>query len=153
MNLWECVDGWDGWARLLRSAHVDRRSNATLDAWWDEQYARRHGGFDRLLRGANRVVAFDPDEPAELVVHELSTVRPGTAADYLELVVDELVPALRGHGHELLGAFEVLLGDTEVVTMWATDVTAHVDLGRGAEQVSRPSTPTTPIGAEAGCAP
>lgn len=134
VNLWECVDGWDGWARLVRRAHTGRPANTPLAEWWREAYAHRSGGFDRLLggdassRSLERLVA---DRVAgELFVHELATLPPGTSAAYRASVLDQRAPLLARHGHELVGTFEVLTAPCEVVTIWATDVDAHVALGR-----------------------
>jgi hypothetical protein len=66
-------------------------------------------------------------------VHEISDVRPGAALDYLAVVRDERAPLLADHGHALVGLYEVLFTDVEVVTIWATDPAAHERLMRAAE--------------------
>ena len=63
-------------------------------------------------------------------VHELSECRPGAALDYLAAVREDWVPVLRDHGHTLVGLYEVLMTDTEVMTVWATDPEGHEPLGR-----------------------
>ena len=123
VNVW-AVDGWDGWRRLVGAANVKRDTNAPLAAWWAEAYKTRTGGFDRLLRA---VGAVDTGAKGELWVHELTEVEPGMAGPYLRAVRDEWAPVAAAHGHRLVGAFEVLFTDIEVVTLWATDLESHID--------------------------
>jgi len=54
-----------------------------------------------------------------LFLQELSTVRAGTAADYLAMMEREWLPVLRRLGLEVVGAFEGLMTDTEAVALWA----------------------------------
>lgn len=133
VNVWE-IDGWDGWARLSQRTNIDKAANTELAAWWDEAYQRRTGGVDRLLRGA-------PGCPTkgELVgrgvdgtwfVHELSEVRPGAGPDYLAAIRAERGPAMAERGIELVGLYESVLTDTEVCTIWATDLATHTALLR-----------------------
>jgi hypothetical protein len=137
VNLWEMADGWDGWERLCRSTNLRREANEELSQWWREAYERRTGGFDRLMgaRDGTRTLADLEREPitATLFVHELTSVRPGAAGDYLDAVRDEWAPVAAEHGHTLVGLYEVLLGDTEVCTLWATDLEAHVAMGKSAD--------------------
>jgi hypothetical protein len=63
-------------------------------------------------------------------VHELSQVRPGAALDYLQAMQEEWVPVAREYGLEPVGLYEVLMSDTEVVTVWASDIDRIVRLGR-----------------------
>ena len=132
VNLWETVDGWEGWRRVVQASGTKRAGNAELASWWEEAYATRTGGFDRLLRSASPTPSLDQLVGAgvhgSLFVHELSQVLPGGGADYLAAAADEWLPVLADHGHRLVGLYEVLLGDTEVVTVWATDLDAHLAL-------------------------
>jgi len=137
VNVWELVDGWEGWERLCRRTNLERRTNDALAAWWDEAFQRRRGGFDRLL-GATLGTHTLADLAAEpvvgtLFVHELTTVRPGAGPDYLAALHEQYSPSAAEHGHALVGSFEVLLGDTEVVTVWATTLEDHVRLQRAAD--------------------
>ena len=34
VNLWEVVDGWDGWRRLMQSTNLRRTQNPPLNDWW-----------------------------------------------------------------------------------------------------------------------
>jgi hypothetical protein len=123
VNVWT-LDGWDGWGRLVTAANVKRTANKPLADWWQEAYATRTGGFDRLLKAQGPV---DDAAAGELWVHELTEVRPGAGADYLAAVREEWAPVAAQHGHRLVGAFEVGFTDVEVVTLWATDVASHIE--------------------------
>jgi hypothetical protein len=136
VNLWECVDGWSGWRRLMEATNLRRTQNPELTEWWQEALKTRSGGFDRLLGAA-------PDCPSladlrgqevtgSVFVHELSEVRPGAALDYLAAVRDCRVPLLAAYGHALVGLYEVLMTDVEVITIWATDPVGHEALMRAA---------------------
>jgi hypothetical protein len=133
VNVWE-IDGWDGWARLAQRTNVDKAANAALAAWWDEAHTRRTGGFDRLLRGApgcpSRASLAADDVHGTWFVHELSHVRPGAGAEYLAATHDQRTPAMAERGIRLVGLYEGVLTDTEVCTIWATDVGAHTALLR-----------------------
>lgn len=132
VNVWEMVDGWAGWRRLLRTTNVAREQNRELARWWEEAYRWRTGGVDRLLAGTAGCPSLSELTAAgisgELFVHETAEVQPGRAADYLDAVIERRAPVLAGYGHHLVGAYEVLLRDHEVVTIWATDVDGHARL-------------------------
>jgi hypothetical protein len=133
VNVWE-IDGWDGWARLALRTNVRKADNAELATWWDEAYQRRTGGFDRLLRGApgcpTRASLSAGGVGGSWFVHELSEVRPGAGPEYLGRVMAERRPDMAERGIELVGAYEAVLNDTEVCTVWATDVAHHTALLR-----------------------
>ena len=133
VNVWE-LDGWDGWARLGQRTNVDKAANAELAAWWDEAYARRTGGFDRVLRGApgcpTRASLAADAVHGSWFVHELSEVHPGAGPDYLAATLAERVPAMAQRGIALVGLYDSILVDTEVCTIWATDIAAHTELLR-----------------------
>ena len=133
VNVWE-LDGWDGWARLAQRTNVAKAANAELAEWWDEAHRHRTGGFDRLLAGAPGC----PDRASLAVdrvlgtwfVHELSEVRPGAGPEYLAAVLEQRVPAMAERGIALVGLYDAVLSDTEVCTIWATDVATHTALLR-----------------------
>jgi hypothetical protein len=138
VNLWETVDGWSGWRRLMERTNLARTRNPELTEWWRTALEVRTGGFDRLLGAA-------PGSPAiaelrrdgisgSVFVHELSQVRPGAAIDYLAAVREEWQPVLADYDHALVGLYEVLLTDVEVVTIWATDPAGHERLGRAGDE-------------------
>ena len=66
-------------------------------------------------------------------VHEISEVQPGAALDYLAAVRETREPLLADHGHTLVGLYEVLMNDVEVVTIWAGDPAGHEALMRAAD--------------------
>ena len=137
VNVWEMPDGWDSWERLCRSTNLKREANAELAEWWHEAYTRRSGGFDRVLGAVDGTLSLADIAAAgvtgTLFVHELTRVRPGSAIDYLDAVAEELAPVAAEHGHTLVGNWEVLLGDTEVCTLWATTLEDHVAMGKAAD--------------------
>ncbi len=133
VNVWE-IDGWDGWARLGQRTNVDKAANAELAEWWDEAYKRRTGGFDRLLRGAPGCPSLADLTAAEVhgswFVHELSEVRPGAGPEYLAATLAERVPAMTERGIALVGLYDSVFTDTDVCTIWATDLASHTGLLR-----------------------
>jgi hypothetical protein len=134
VNLWEVVDGWDGWTRLARRTNLRKAENTELAGWWDEAHKSRTGGFDRLL--ASVPGAPDPVAQAsagvtgEVAVHELTHVRPGAGPEYLAALVERWVPVAARLGVHLVGAFEVLMTDVEVCTVWTASLDAHTALLR-----------------------
>ena len=98
----------------------------------------RTGGFDRLLAGApgcpSRADLESAGVRAPVFVHELSRCRAGAALDYLRAAHDEWQPVLADYGHTLVGLYEVLLTDREVLTIWATDPASHSALQRASAE-------------------
>jgi hypothetical protein len=134
VNLWDIPGGWDGWRTAADKLNLRRPDNKELEAWWQEAFKHRSGGFDRLLLGAagcpttGQLVA--DGVRGSLFVHEVTEVRPGAQHDYLDAVREERVPLLAEFGHTVTGLYEVAMNDTEVITVWATDVDSHVALQR-----------------------
>jgi hypothetical protein len=132
INLWECVDGWNGWRLLMEQTNLRRTSNPELNDWWRTALEVRTGGFDRLMVGAPGCPSIADLEAngvkGSVFVHELSRCKPGAARGYLAAVRDEWLPVLADHGHSLVGLYEVLLTDSEVMTIWACDSSSHCDL-------------------------
>jgi hypothetical protein len=137
VNIWECAGGWTGWRRLMEPTNLTRTENPALNEWWHIALQVRSGGFDRLLGaapGCPTIADLRRDSVSGSVfVHELSECRPGAALDYLAAVRADWVPVMADHGHTLVGLYEVLMTDTEVVTVWATDPAGHEALGRAAD--------------------
>lgn len=137
VNVWEIVDGWEGWRRLCASTNLRREANRELAEWWSEAAGWRSGGFDRLMAAAQGSPSLrevrEQGIRGELFLHELSTLRPGTAPEYLAAVRDEWAPVMAEHGHRLVGAWEVLMTDREVCVLWATDLDSHIELARAHE--------------------
>lgn len=140
VNVWDVGErGWDGWASNVDRLNLKRRK-AFYGDWWDEAAQWRTGGFDRLCGAAPG----SPSTPeiaekgikGTLFVHQLLTVRPGSALDYLAAVTEQQVPVWREHGHEPTGIYEVLSNQHEVVVIWATSIPAQTRL-RASRDASR----------------
>ncbi len=138
VNLWECVHGWDSWAALMERTNLRRTSTPELEAWWRRALEVRSGGVDRLLAGAPGCPSLsdlrDGDVHASVFVHELSRCRAGAGLEYLAAVRAEWQPVLADYGHHLVGLYEVLLTDREVLTIWATDPASHCTLQQAATE-------------------
>lgn len=145
VNLWECVDGWSGWRALMERTNLRRTSTPELEEWWREALKVRTGGVDRLMAGApgcpSMADLYDAGIRASVFVHELSRCRPGVALDYLAAVRDEWAPVLADYGHQLVGSYEVLLTDVEVMTIWATGSDGHCRLMEAATEGTDPRIP------------
>ncbi len=129
INLWECVNGWTGWQELMERTNLQRTKSSELNDWWREALEVRSGGYDRLLAsfsGSPNLTELRTNGPrASVFVHEVSRCRPGAANDYLAAVREFWAPLRSEFGHEVVGLYEVLLTDTEVMTIWATDPKSH----------------------------
>ena len=134
VNLWEVPGGWSGWEVAVDRLNLRRKANRELEAWWTEAHRHRTGGTDRLLAGApgcpSLAELVERGVRGRLFVHEITEVRPGAALDYLVAVRDVRAPLLAEYGHTLVGLYEVMFTDTEVCTIWATDVADHVRVAR-----------------------
>ena len=134
INIWEIPGGWDGWYGKVDRLGLKRRTNADLFKWWDTAYKLRTGGFDRLLGGhpgcPNIAQLAREQVKGTLFVHEITTVKPGTATEYLDATREVRQPLMNEYGHRLVGLYEVLMHDYEVCTVWATDAADHVRMGK-----------------------
>ncbi|MBP7930287.1 MAG: NIPSNAP family containing protein [Acidimicrobiia bacterium] len=134
VNLWEMIDGWEGWRRLTRSTNIERQSNHALAEWWQEAYNYRTGGLDRLLGAGPSCPSLEDlvasGASGELFVHEYVKVRPGSTLDYLAAVVEERKRVMADYGHTLIGAYETLLHDDEAIIIWATDLESQISLAQ-----------------------
>lgn len=124
VNMWE-LDGWDGLVKNFEHefAHPSLQDPA-LAEWWAQAAHFRRGGVDRILVPAPWTRSIDEllrdGVRGELYAHELVTLRPGTASDYLDALRDEGRAAVEQLGMELVGAFRVeMINDSECVTIWA----------------------------------
>ena len=61
-------------------------------------------------------------------MHELLTVRPGSALEFLAAVVERRKPLMADYGHRATGLYEVTSNQHEVVMVWATDIPSQVRL-------------------------
>jgi hypothetical protein len=130
LNIWQVPGGWTGWAGFLERTYG--RVRRGMDVYFDQFDEVRSGGEDFLMTGAPWSPTVEElvngGVRGTLFVHEVTTVRPGTGRDYLEAMHREWRPVALDHGHRLVGMYEVLMSDTTVVTMWATDVEHHIQL-------------------------
>ncbi|CAB4884864.1 unannotated protein [freshwater metagenome] len=134
INIWDVPGGWQGWTDSVDRLNLKRQQNTDLGQWWDEAYKSRTGGFDRLLAGAPQSPTTDTLVSAgvrgTLFVHEIATVRSGTAPAHLDAVANTQVPLMAEYGFVATGLYETLMTDTEVITVWAGSVQSHTDLLR-----------------------
>jgi len=138
VNLWECVDGWSGWRRLMEATNLARTENPTLSEWWRDALRVRSGGVDRLLGAVpgcpSLAELHEGSVTGSVFLHEVTEVPQGGARAYLEAVRDEWQPVCADYGHVLVGLYEVLLGEHEVVTVWAADPPSHERLMRARDE-------------------
>ncbi len=137
VNVWEMPGGWSGWRDSIDRLGLKRKDNETLTGWWHEAHKYRTGGFDRQLAGVpgcpNMASLKADGITGKMFVHELSEVKPGAGPEYLQAMREEWVPVAREYGLEPVGLYEVLMNDTEVVTVWASDIDSIVKLARTAD--------------------
>lgn len=124
VNMWE-LDGWDGLVgnfghELSHSSLQD----PSLAQWWSRAAEMRRGGVDRIVVPAPWTLPIDELTAAgaggAVYAHELVTVRPGAAPDYLEALREVGRPAVEEHGWNLLGAFEVtMVNRSECIVIWS----------------------------------
>ncbi len=126
VTLWDCHGGWDGGWRQMMNIYDgvdDRLFLSDIDDL-------RFSAFSRPLgaAGGSPAVAdlLAEGYAAPFYLFESAQVRPGAALDYLAAVKDERAPVLADHGHRLVGLYEVLFCDTEVVTIWGTSLDDHL---------------------------
>ncbi len=131
INIWDIPGGWEGFRLNIDRLNLKRRK-AFYEGWWDEAAKWRSGGFDRICVGVEGSPTTDEIRDrgvkGSLFVNELTQVRPGSGPEYLAAVREERLPLLREYGHVATGLYEVLMNDTEVVTIWATTVDAHAHM-------------------------
>jgi hypothetical protein len=128
--MWE-LDGLDALTRMLSGEFAFLQ---TEDAEIADHYELFWGGAPEGVRatsGYDRVLAPHAQAPtlesalADGVTgigyyHELASVRPGRASDFLELYDTHWRPFLEGLGMRLVGTYRTLLkNDSEVLALWA----------------------------------
>ena len=130
VTLWDCHGGWEGgWRQML-----DIYDNVKPELFLSSIDDLRHKAFSRPMGGVQGTPDLqalrDERYTAPFFLHEVAHVRPGAALDYLAAVREERAPILADHGHRLVGLYEVLMSDSEVVTFWGTDMDAHLETQR-----------------------
>jgi hypothetical protein len=124
VNIWEHAS-WDG----LADAFDHEFSHPTLQdpalaEWWAEAANFRSRGVDRILVAAPWTRSIEQlcadGVTGVTYVHELVTLKPGTASQYLDALRDLGVDAHREQGLELVGAWRTAMcGESECIVMWA----------------------------------
>jgi hypothetical protein len=124
VNVWE-LDGWDGLVANFRHelSHPSLQ-DPSLAQWWAQAAEFRRGGVDRILVPAPWTRTIDElcarGVRGEVYAHELVTLRPGAAVDFVDALRDEGRAVVEGLGLELVGAFRVaMVNDSECVVIWA----------------------------------
>lgn len=126
VTLWDCHGGWDGGWRQMMEIYDGVDSRLFLSDIDDLRFS----AFSRPLGAVHGSPALADAIPSAFYLFESATVRPGAALDYLAAVSEERLPILADHGHRLVGLYEVLFCDTEVVTIWGMNLDDHLGLQR-----------------------
>jgi hypothetical protein len=125
VNMWE-LEGWDGLVANFAHEMAGGGSlqDRSLAEWWAVAASLRRGGVDRIVvpepwtRPIDDLVA--AGVRGELYSHELVTVPPGTAPEFLAAVAEVAVPAHEALGLAPVGAFRVaMVNDSEAILLWA----------------------------------
>ncbi|HKE77154.1 MAG TPA: hypothetical protein VKB57_26275 [Acidimicrobiales bacterium] len=124
VNMWE-LDGWDGLVGNFRHELVGAgMQDPALAEWWAAAASLRRGGVDRIVvpepwtRTIDALVA--EGVRGEVYAHELVTVPPGAAPDFLAALAEQAVPAHEALGLAVVGAFRVaMVNDSEAIVIWA----------------------------------
>ena len=126
VNLWE-YDDWDSLAAsFAHETGTDTMQDKALETWWLTAQSYRSGGFDRVLIAApcsppiEQLCAEGTVVGAKVFLHEIVSIKPGFAQDYLELVSVHWLGPAKELGLKLVGAFRTAMcNDSEVVLIWA----------------------------------
>ena len=124
VNIWE-EDGFDGLARSFST----ELGNATLQdpalaKWWAAAADLRSGGFDRLLVPHPDTLTIEAlcasGASGEIFAHELVTVRPGTARQFLDSALAGAGKVRADYGWRLVGAWwTAMRNEDEAVLLWS----------------------------------
>jgi hypothetical protein len=143
VNIWE-EDGFGGLASSFRTefGHATLQDPA-LAKWWAAAAELRSGGFDRLIVPHPDTLTIEELTEAgvtgEVYAHELITVKPGTARQFLDEAVTQAGKAQSAYGWQLAGAWHTAMrNDDEVILLWAIPdweawAAAEHDAARGTE--------------------
>ena len=124
VNLWE-EDGFDGLASSFRHEfNHPTLQDPALAAWWARAAQFRSSGTDRVLIPAPWTRTIDElcadGVRGETYAHEMVTLRPGGAWEFLEMVRHEAAPVYEQFGWELIGAWVTSMrNDDEAFLLWA----------------------------------
>ncbi len=124
VNLWE-LDGWEGLvANFEREFTGGGTQDPSLAEWWAAAADLRRGGVDRIVVPAPWSPTIErlcsDGVRGELYAHEVVSLAPGGAADYLETVGQYAIDLYAEFGIALVGAFATALrSDAEAILIWA----------------------------------
>jgi hypothetical protein len=124
VNMWE-LDGWDGLAANFdHELSSPSLQDPALADWWKEAAALRRGGFDRILVpepwSPTITELTDRGARGAVYAHELVTVPPGRADEFLQLLEGMGLALIEALGLTLVGAYRVaMMSDTEAIVIWA----------------------------------
>ena len=141
VNIWE-EDGFDGLAKSFGSEFGNPTlQDPALAKWWAAAADLRSGGFDRLIvphqdtRTIEELCAAGAG--GEVFAHELVSVRPGTARQFLDAALAGAGDVQARHGWELAGAWwTAMRNEDEAILLWAIPTwqswaSAEQDAARG----------------------
>jgi hypothetical protein len=124
VNIWE-EDGFEGLAKSFRTElNNTTLQDPSLAKWWAAAAGLRSGGLDRLLVPHPGTLPIEAlcaaGTTGEVYAHELVTVRPGTARQFLDSALTEAGKVRTGYGWQLAGAWwTALRNEDEAVLLWA----------------------------------
>ncbi|MGZ4712312.1 MAG: NIPSNAP family containing protein [Acidimicrobiia bacterium] len=124
VNMWE-LDGWAGLAANFAHEFAGgREQDPSLAEWWAVAADLRRGGHDRIVVPAPWSPPIDAlcAEGVRGVVyaHEVVSVAPGMAGEYLDAVEAVGVDAYADFGLGLVGAFATAMrSEAEAILVWA----------------------------------
>jgi hypothetical protein len=124
VNLWE-LEGWDGLvANFEHEFAGGDTQDPSLAEWWAQAAQLRRGGVDRIVVPAEWTDPIDElvakGVGGAVYAHELVTVRPGTADDFLAALEEVGRETIEAFGLQLVGAFSVaMVHDSEAIVIWA----------------------------------
>ncbi|MCU1459132.1 MAG: hypothetical protein JWL73_3224 [Actinomycetia bacterium] len=124
VNLWE-LDGWEGLAANFdHELSSPSLQDPALAEWWKVAADLRRGGFDRILVpepwSPTITELTDRGVRGAVYAHELVTLAPGRADEFLALLGEKGRTAIEALGLTLVGAYRVaMMSDTEAIVIWA----------------------------------
>jgi hypothetical protein len=130
VNMWE-LDGWDGLAaNFAHEFAAGRTQDPSLAEWWAVAADLRAGGFDRIVVPEPWSPTIDEltanHAGGEAYAHELVTLPPGGARQFLDALHERGRPAVESCGLRSIGAFEVgMRNGTEAIVLWAAPTWAQ----------------------------
>ncbi|HWG23313.1 hypothetical protein [Actinospica sp.] len=141
VNIWE-EDGFAGLAASFRTEFGNPTlQDPSLAKWWAAAADLRSGGLDRLLVPHPDTLGIEAlcagGTVGEVYAHEMITVLPGAARQFLDSAVVEAEAVHKRYGWQLVGAWwTAMRNNDECVLLWAIPTWeawagAEQDLSRG----------------------